>query len=70
MKPVRAVGVVDATAYLITNGWFSEMVDYVVEINSGTNTLTRRGRDRLRNSLITLETNGICGFNKSFVWPV
>jgi hypothetical protein len=70
MKAVRAVGVVTTIAYLITNGWFTEMVDYGEEIKGGTNTLTRRGRDRLRNSLITLKSNAICGFDKEFVWPI
>jgi hypothetical protein len=67
--PVRAVGVVTTIAYLITNGWFIERVDYGEEIIGGINTLTRRGRDRLRNSLNTLKRHGICGFNRDFVWP-
>jgi hypothetical protein len=70
MTAVRAVGVLTTVAYLITNGWFTETVDYLVEIRGGTNALTKRGRDRLRNSLITLKTHAICGYNKEFVWPI
>ena len=70
MKAVRAIGVFVLRPYLITNGWFTEMTDYGVGIRGGTNTLTKRGHGRLRNSLITLKSHAICGFNKEFVWPI
>jgi hypothetical protein len=67
--PVRAVGVNDARAYLVNSGWFAVVTDYGDGATSETFTLTRRGRDRLRNSLNALKRRGFCNFNKDFIWP-
>jgi hypothetical protein len=65
--PVRAVGMALTIAYLITSGWFVETSDY--DVREGANTLNKRGLDRLRNALNALKKHGICGFNRTFVWP-
>jgi hypothetical protein len=70
MQPVRAVRWSVLHAYLITNCWLIDTVDYVKEVKSATSHLTRKGRDRIRNASNTLKRCGLCGFNENVVWPL
>jgi hypothetical protein len=70
MKPVRAVRLDIARVYLINNGWFTETLDYSEHCDAEFPSLTKKGHARLRNSLTTLERQGLCGFNRDVVWPL
>ncbi len=70
MKPVRAVSLSIARVYLITNGWFTESIDYSDPCGDGKVRLSKKGLNRLSTALKTLERQGICGHNRDLVWPI
>jgi hypothetical protein len=70
MPAVRAVSLGNVKRHLMEEGWFTETVHY--QSGKGPDDfprLTKSGHNRMANALATLKRRGICGYNRSFVWP-